>query len=123
MVLLAPNPLYHFSRLHEPSLLTSVTGVIGAENVAPGDVILVNGPIGDHGAAILSSRGELGLESDILSDSAPLNGLVERILEATPRIHCMRGATRGGLRGRPGGNRRALGLPHRPQRGHPRTGS
>lgn len=72
-------------------------GAIGAENVEPGDAVLVNGPIGDHGAAILSSRGELRLESDILSDSAPLNGLVERILEATPRIHCMRDATRGGL--------------------------
>jgi hydrogenase expression/formation protein HypE len=82
---------------------TSGIGVIGYEGtlsvsaIHPGDAVIINGPIGDHGAAILSSREELGLASDILSDSAPLNGLVERILAASGRVHCMRDATRGGL--------------------------
>ena len=70
---------------------------LSVKSIEPGDAVLVNGPIGDHGVAILGSRREFGLKSEILSDSAPLNGLVERILAATPRIHCMRDATRGGL--------------------------
>ena len=72
-------------------------GIISAESIRPGDVIILNGTIGDHGAAILSAREELGLESSLLSDSAPLNALAESILNASPDIHCMRDATRGGL--------------------------
>lgn len=70
---------------------------LGVRSIRPGDAVLVSGPIGDHGAAILSARQELGFSSSILSDSAPLNGLVEEILAATPDVHCMRDATRGGL--------------------------
>ena len=70
---------------------------ISVRAIRPGDVVIINGPIGDHGAAILSRREELALASEILSDSAPLNGLVAKILAATPHIHCMRDATRGGL--------------------------
>ncbi len=66
-------------------------------SILPGDAVIINGPIGNHGAAILTRRSELRLSSEILSDSAPLNGLVARLLAATPRIHCMRDATRGGL--------------------------
>jgi len=72
-------------------------GPISVKTILPGDVVIINGPIGNHGAAILSRREELGLSSEILSDSAPLNDLVAKILAATPRIHCMRDATRGGL--------------------------
>ena len=72
-------------------------GTISVSSIAPGDVIILNGTIGDHGAAILSKREELGLDTEILSDSAPLNGLVENILQASPNIHAMRDATRGGL--------------------------
>jgi hydrogenase expression/formation protein HypE len=72
-------------------------GAISVGSIAPGDAIIVNGTIGDHGAAILSKREELGLDTEILSDSAPLNGLVENILQASPHIHAMRDATRGGL--------------------------
>ncbi len=54
-------------------------------------------PIGDHGAAILSCREDFGFVSRIVSDSAPLNGLVETVLAASPAVHCMRDATRGGL--------------------------
>lgn len=72
-------------------------GLLSVRSIRPGDAVLVSGPIGDHGAAILSARAELGFLSEIRSDSAPLNGLVETILAASPNIHCMRDATRGGL--------------------------
>ncbi|MDQ5986752.1 MAG: Carbamoyl dehydratase HypE [Syntrophus sp. SKADARSKE-3] len=70
---------------------------ISVRSILPGDVVIINGTVGDHGAAILAQREDLGLESDILSDSAPLNGLVENILATSAHIHCMRDATRGGL--------------------------
>lgn len=69
---------------------------VRAANVRPDDVILVNGYLGDHGAAILAARGELKLDTDIPSDSAPLNGLVEALL-ADIEVHAMRDVTRGGL--------------------------
>lgn len=68
-----------------------------ADRLQPGDVILVNGELGNHGAAILIARGELALETDIVSDCQPLNGLVDRILEVCPEVRAMRDATRGGL--------------------------
>lgn len=72
-------------------------GTLSVKNIQPGDVIIVNGNIGDHGAAIIKARENLSLTSDILSDSAPLNDLIAKILKASPNIHCMRDATRGGL--------------------------
>lgn len=63
----------------------------------PGDAILVSGFIGDHGAAIVDARGELALECRIETDSQPLNGLVEAMLEACPAVRCLRDATRGGV--------------------------
>jgi hydrogenase expression/formation protein HypE len=65
--------------------------------IRPGDAVLLSGPIGDHGAAILSCREDFGFVSRIESDSAPLNSLVETVLAASPHVHCMRDATRGGL--------------------------
>lgn len=70
---------------------------ICARNVQPGDVVLINGQLGDHGAAILIARGELALETEIESDCQPLNGLVDAILDVCPEVHAMRDATRGGL--------------------------
>lgn len=70
---------------------------ISAHNIQPGDVVIINGRLGDHGAAILIARGELALETDIESDCQPLNGLVDTILEVCPQVHAMRDATRGGL--------------------------
>jgi len=70
---------------------------LSVESIQPGDVIIVSGAIGDHGAAVLSKRRELGLKSEIRSDSAPLNGLIAQILAASPDIHFMRDPTRGGL--------------------------
>lgn len=70
---------------------------IRAERAQPGDVILVSGYLGDHGAAILDARGELALESHITSDCQPLHRLVQAMLAVCPTIHCLRDATRGGL--------------------------
>lgn len=70
---------------------------IHANNVQPGDVIICNGYIGDHGAAIVDARGELALESTVETDCAPLNHLISAMLEVCPDIHAMRDATRGGV--------------------------
>ena len=72
-------------------------GVISPAAIKPGDVIILNGPIGDHGAAIVNKRENMGFSSDIVSDSAPLNGLVAAALAASPCVHAMRDCTRGGL--------------------------
>ncbi|MCA9133671.1 MAG: hydrogenase expression/formation protein HypE, partial [Planctomycetales bacterium] len=61
------------------------------------DVILVSGSLGDHGMAIMSVREGLEFETNILSDSAPLNGLVAAMLQACPDIRVLRDPTRGGL--------------------------
>jgi hydrogenase expression/formation protein HypE len=63
----------------------------------PGDLVLLSGSIGDHGIAVLGARGDLGFTSDIESDIAPLNHLVQSMLQASPEIHTMRDPTRGGL--------------------------
>lgn len=70
---------------------------IGGMYAKPGDVVILSGAIGDHGIAVLSARGELGFEIGIESDIAPLNGLVERMLETSAEIHVLRDPTRGGL--------------------------
>jgi hydrogenase expression/formation protein HypE len=74
------------------------TGVnISAHNIQPGDTIIINGELGNHGAAILIARGELALETNIESDCQPLHELVATILNICPEVHAMRDATRGGL--------------------------
>lgn len=70
---------------------------IGADKARPGDVILVNGLLGDHGAAILDARGDLALDTPIESDCAALHGLIDAILTACPNVRCLRDATRGGI--------------------------
>ena len=70
---------------------------INARRARPGDRIIINGHIGDHGAAIVDARGELAIENSIETDCQPLNSLVETMLAVCPDIHCMRDATRGGL--------------------------
>lgn len=70
---------------------------LGAANVRPGDAVLVSGPIGEHGMTIMLARGELDIVADIASDTAPLAGLVDRLLDATIAVHCLRDATRGGV--------------------------
>jgi len=70
---------------------------IRADRALPGDKIIINGNLGDHGCAILLARNELELETDIETDCQPLHGLVAEMLKACPDIHCLRDATRGGL--------------------------
>lgn len=70
---------------------------INARRAQSGDKIIINGFIGDHGAAIVDARGELAIENSIETDCQPLNGLVQTMLAACPDIHCLRDATRGGL--------------------------
>ncbi len=70
---------------------------ITPQSVQPGDVLLVNGDLGRHGMAIMAVREGLEFESAIESDSAPLNGLVQALLDAGIEIHCLRDLTRGGL--------------------------
>ncbi|MBU2445741.1 MAG: hydrogenase expression/formation protein HypE [Bacteroidetes bacterium] len=70
---------------------------IAPNNCKPGDVILLNGRIADHGIAIMSAREGLEFETEVVSDSAPLNGLVESILSLTKNVHVMRDPTRGGI--------------------------
>ncbi|MGI6380532.1 MAG: hydrogenase expression/formation protein HypE [Anaerolineae bacterium] len=70
---------------------------ISARNARPGDQVLVNGAVGDHGLAIMTQRHGLRFESPIQSDCAPLSGLVQAMLTACPSVHVLRDATRGGL--------------------------
>ena len=82
---------------------TAGVGLVGADldlgvaNARAGDAIIVSGPIGDHGVTILLARGELDIEADLVSDTAPLNELVSSLLAHTPGVRAMRDATRGGV--------------------------
>jgi hydrogenase expression/formation protein HypE len=70
---------------------------LGPQLVQPGDVVLVSGTIADHGMAVMLARGDLALEADIRSDTAPLGDLVEALLQAAPATRWLRDPTRGGL--------------------------
>jgi hydrogenase expression/formation protein HypE len=71
---------------------------IGCDRILPGDAILINGALADHGMAILSKREGLAFEAPVTSDTAPLNRLVEKILQVGKEsVHAMRDPTRGGL--------------------------
>jgi hydrogenase expression/formation protein HypE len=70
---------------------------LSAARVESTDRILVSGPIGDHGTAVLIARGELQLEVDLESDTAPLAALVATLLDATDGVRWLRDPTRGGL--------------------------
>jgi hydrogenase expression/formation protein HypE len=64
----------------------------------PGDVVLVSGPLGRHGMAIMAAREGLAFEADIESDTASLAPLVESLrVDVGAAVHCLRDATRGGL--------------------------
>ncbi len=70
---------------------------IAGDQAAPGDAVIISGTLGDHGIAVLAERGELGFETAVTSDVAPLNGLIEQLLQAAPHTHVLRDPTRGGL--------------------------
>jgi len=69
---------------------------ISCSNATPGDIIIVSGGIGEHGAAILLARDDLGLQADIGSDCAPLNNMIHSVISIS-KIHTIRDITRGGL--------------------------
>jgi len=70
---------------------------VSGHNARPGDVLIINGNVGDHGMAILSKREGLHFDIPLMSDSAPLNALVSSILEVSHEIHVLRDPTRGGV--------------------------
>ena len=72
-------------------------GGLGVAQARPGDAIIVSGPVGDHGITIMLARGELDIEADVVSDTAPLNGLVAGLLDRVPGVRALRDATRGGV--------------------------
>ena len=86
-------------------LYISTTGVglidpkikIGGAEAKPGDLVIISGTIGDHGISVLEARGELGFKTNLKSDIAPLNHMVQEMLEASENIHVLRDPTRGGV--------------------------
>lgn len=70
---------------------------ISATNLRQGDRIILSGTMADHGMAVMTSREGLSFQSQVKSDTAPLNGLVSLMFEHTAEIHAMRDPTRGGV--------------------------
>jgi hydrogenase expression/formation protein HypE len=70
---------------------------VSASAARPGDVILINGGLGEHGMTIMCAREGIDLELDLGSDCAPLNRLVGALVEAGCDLHCLRDPTRGGV--------------------------
>jgi hydrogenase expression/formation protein HypE len=70
---------------------------ISGSNARHGDKVVLSGPIGDHGIAVISQREGLQFSSPVESDCAPLNKLVAEMLDIGAEIHCLRDPTRGGL--------------------------
>jgi len=70
---------------------------VGADRAAVGDTVILSGPIGLHGIAIMSVREGLDFEVEIVSDTQPLNTLVAALVAACPDVHVLRDPTRGGL--------------------------
>ncbi len=68
---------------------------VGDHRVAPGDVIVASGPLGDHGATVMACRHDL-LGEALHSDCAPVNRLVEELFEAGVEVHALHDPTRGG---------------------------
>lgn len=85
-------------------LYISTTGIgflepgltIGGSQARAGDQVIVSGSLGDHGIAVLEARGDLGFETQLESDIAPLNHLISAMLSASNNIHVLRDPTRGG---------------------------
>ncbi len=67
------------------------------KDIKPGDKIIINGPIGDHGVSVMAERENLGVKSHLKSDCASLNHIIERVLTSHNDIKLLRDITRGGL--------------------------
>jgi len=70
---------------------------ISGSNAKPGDKLILSGPLGHHGIAVMAMREGLKFATQVESDCAPLNRLVAEMLEVSSAIHCLRDPTRGGL--------------------------
>jgi hydrogenase expression/formation protein HypE len=70
---------------------------LGPTAIRPGDRVIVSGAIGDHGIAVMAARGELDLDAEVRSDTAPLHTLVSKLMRATESVRCLRDPTRGGI--------------------------
>ncbi len=79
------------------SLPAERTGIGTGRDVQPGDKIIINGSIADHGMCIMATRESISFKADLVSDCACLNYLIRDALDASDQIHFMRDATRGGL--------------------------
>lgn len=77
--------------------IVSKDKALSGKNIKDRDAVILSGSIGDHGIAIMSTREGLNFSSNIKSDCAPLNSLVESVLKAAPDTRCFRDPTRGGL--------------------------
>lgn len=71
--------------------------VLAPSRITVGDVLIVNGTLGDHGVAVMGERMQLGFPPELVSDSADLAPLVQTMLAASDHVHCLRDLTRGGL--------------------------
>ena len=91
--------------MEQPRIFINTAGIgvrlegvdVSVSNARPGDVVVITGPIGEHGTAVMCARGNLKLQSTITSDMAPLWGMVESLLNKVPSVRCLRDPTRGGL--------------------------
>ncbi len=78
--------------------LVQASWPMGQAYAQPGDKVLLNGTVGDHGIAVMLAREALEIETDVQSDTAPLNGLVAALMEAAgASVHCLKDPTRGGV--------------------------
>ena len=70
---------------------------VSGSNAIPGDKIILSGCIADHGVTILTKRENMSFDSPVKSDTAPLNNMVKKIIEASNKVHVFRDPTRGGV--------------------------
>lgn len=78
--------------------MVRVSWPMGQGQAQAGDKVLLNGPVGDHGIAVMLAREALEIETDVQSDTAPLHTLVADLLQAAgPSVHCLKDPTRGGV--------------------------
>lgn len=92
-------------RGHVDGLFINTSGIgvllpgvdVAGSHARTGDLVVINGTIGDHGMAIMAARSELGIIADLKSDSAPLNNLIIELLEVVPEVRVLRDPTRGGV--------------------------
>lgn len=93
------------SKTEQPRIFINTAGIgarldgvdVSVSNARAGDIVLVTGPIGEHGTAVMCARGNLKLQSTLTSDMVPLWGMVEKLLNNVPSVRCLRDPTRGGL--------------------------